>query len=158
MSKQFICVGVISAAYHLQGLVKITSFTTEPKNICELPCVSAKGDKIICNFIKSDKGKIICRIEGVNDRNAAEKIIGTKLYIERSVLPELDNTEYYIEDLIGLDVIDVTDKVVGKVKSVHNFGAGDIIEIYFNNEKSEMYSFTKEIFPEINKKSIRFVE
>ena len=54
MSKQLICVGVISSAYHLQGLVKITAFTEDPKNICKLDCKSDAGEKIKCNFIKND--------------------------------------------------------------------------------------------------------
>jgi 16S rRNA processing protein RimM len=157
MSEQLICVGVISSAYHLQGLVKITSFTEDPQNICKLNCKSIDGKKILCNFIKKDKDKIICRIDGVNNRNDAEKIIGTKLYIMREDLPDLEESEYYITDLIGLDVIDIDDKPIGKVHAVHNFGAGEIIEISFKDKKSEIYSFTKEIFPEITKTTIRFV-
>lgn len=158
MSEQLICVGVISSAYHLQGLVKITSFTEDPKNICKLHCRSLEGKKILCNFIKTDKDKIICRIDGINNRNDAEKIIGTKLYIAREELPELDESEYYIADLVGLVVIDVNDKVIGKVLAVHNFGAGEMIEIGFKDKKSEIYSFTKEIFPDITKTTIRFIQ
>jgi 16S rRNA processing protein RimM len=157
MSKQLICVGVISSAYHLQGLVKISAFTSDPKNICKWPCVKASGEEIICHFVKNDKGKIICRIDGINDRTDAEKIVGTKLYITRDILPDLEESEYYIEDLVGLDVVDVNDEIIGKVIAIHNFGAGDIIEIRFKDKRSEMYSFTKEIFPEINKYNIRFV-
>lgn len=158
MSKQLICVGVISSAYHLQGLVKITSFTAVPENICKLPCINLAGEKIICNFVKNDKGKTICRIMGINTRNDAEKIIGTKLYIERTDLPEPEESEYYIEDLTGLEVIDINDKIIGKVLAVHNFGAGEMLEISYKDKKSEMYSFTKEIFPEITKNYIRFIE
>ena len=156
MSKQLICVGVISSAYHLKGLVKVTTFTSEPQSLCEMPCVTGNGESITCNFVKNDKGKMICKIEGINDRTAAEKILGTKLYISRSDLPEPEDSEYYIEDLRGMNVINMNDQIIGKIKTSHNFGAGDIIEIEFSDKKSEMYAFTKAIFPEITKENVRF--
>ncbi len=157
MSDKLISVGVIAGAYHLKGLVKVNSFTSQPENICKLPCINSDRLAIFMKFVKKDKDKsIICKIDGVEDRTAAEKLVGTKLYVERASLPEIDESEHYIEDLIGLSVIDHQGVEMGKVKALHNFGAGDIIEIEFPNKKTEIYSFSKENFPEITKEYVRF--
>jgi len=158
MEDKLICVGVITSAYHLKGLVKITPFTAQQKNICNMPCMDINGRSFLCKFIKNDKDKIICKIDDINSRTAAEGIIGTKLYIKRSDLPELSESEYYIEDIVGLDVIDISGNKLGSVKSLHNFGAGDIVEILLLNKKSEMYPFTADFFPEITNAYVRFTE
>lgn len=155
MEDNLILVGVISSAYHLKGLVKITSFTSDPKDICKHLCFDKKGKEYKLKFIKSDKKKIVARIEGITDRTMAEEILKTKLYIPRSSLPELESTEYYISDMIGMNVLDEQNNEIGKVKAFHNFGAGDIIEIAFADKKSEMHPFTKELFPEITKEFVR---
>jgi len=157
MSSNLILVGVVSAAYHLKGLVKINSYTSDPKNICNLNCIDKEGNNISLSFIKFDKKKIIVRIDGVNDRNEAEKLFGTKLYIKREELPEINESEFYISDLIGIDVIDENDLILGKIHAIHNFGAGDIVEIKFKDGAKEMFPFTKELFPEISKDYIRFI-
>jgi 16S rRNA processing protein RimM len=157
MSDNLILLGVISSAYQLKGLVKISSYTSSPKDICKHVCYDKNGEEYKIAFVKDDKKKIIAKIEGVTDRTMAEKILGTKLYVSRDVLASPEESEYYISDLIGLDVIDAKDNVVGKVKAFHNFGAGDIIEIDFENKKGELFPFTEELFPEVTKEFVRMV-
>lgn len=156
MSNNLVYIGVISSAYHLKGLVKITSHTANPMDIFTLPCFDNKGINYKLKLIKQDKKKLVARIEGIDDRTKAEKILGTKLYTNRSSLPALEEMEHYIHDLVGVDVKDMTDNIVGKVKAFYNFGAGDIIEVTFLDKKSELFPFTKELFPEIGKNFIRF--
>jgi 16S rRNA processing protein RimM len=160
MSKKLICIGVVSEPYHLNGLVKISFFTEDPKAISRLRCQKLDGSPMVIKFIKSDKKKIICKIDSITSRTDAENILGTKIYVQRCDLPELGDAEFYIEDLVGLDVRDVDEKSIGKVKACYNFGAGDIIEIEFvDAERSiKMHHFSKEIFPEITKEYIRFIE
>ena len=71
----------------------------------------------------------VAAIDGITDRNAAESLRGTKLYIDRDLLPAPDDGEYYIEDLKGLSVIDENGAVIGSVLSVENFGASDLLDI-----------------------------
>lgn len=155
MSGNLILVGVISSAYQLQGLVKISSYTSPIKNICNYPCLDKDRRIYKLKFIREDKKKVIARIDGVTDRTMAEKILKTKLYVERGTLPNTDETEHYISDLVGMDVLDDKNNLFGKVKAFHNFGAGDIIEISFEDRKSEMYPFTKELFPEVSDKFVK---
>tara|TARA_R110000824_G_scaffold118960_10_gene271774 strand:- start:29949 stop:30389 length:441 start_codon:yes stop_codon:yes gene_type:complete len=77
------------------------------------------------------KGVVICRLEGVSDRDKAEALRGTELYVDRSALPEVDEDEegYYHADLIGLQAQGADGRVYGRVSAVHNFGAGDLLEI-----------------------------
>ncbi len=72
---------------------------------------------------------IVARVGGINDRNSAEPLRGTKLYIERSKLPETSGAEFYHADLIGLRAIAGDDSVLGQIVSVQNFGAGDLLEL-----------------------------
>lgn len=157
MKNQFILAGVISSPYHLRGLVKISSFTEDPENICNYICYDKKEKEYRLKFIRMDKKKIIAKVDGIGDRTAAEQVQGTKLYIKKTDLPELPEEEHYIDDLVGLDVVDQDEKVIGKVKAMHNFGAGDIVEVAFKGVKqTEMLPFTKEFFPEITKAFVRY--
>jgi 16S rRNA processing protein RimM len=92
-----------------------------------------------------------CKIKGIEDRTAAETLIGTGLYVSRDKLPETDSDEYYQADLIGLDVRRAADhESVGKVVGFYNFGAGDILEIKKTADgQTEMLPFTKAYVPEI---------
>ncbi|MEY3197178.1 MAG: Ribosome maturation factor RimM [Pseudomonadota bacterium] len=157
MSSKLICIGVVSEPYHLKGLVRISVFTDDPKSISGLKCQNEAGESLDIKFIKHDKKKIICSIAGITDRTKAEAIIGTKIYVPRDKLPELDDSEFYMEDLVGLDVIDKNLVKIGVIKGCHNFGAGDIIEISFNGAKTTMHPFTKESFPEIKKDYVVFI-
>ncbi len=75
-------------------------------------------------------------MRGVSDRDAAEALRGADLYVARSVLPPADGEdEYYHSDLIGLDAVSPDGAAIGTVLAVHNFGAGDLLEIRFEDER-----------------------
>ncbi len=152
---KLIYLGVITGSHGIKGHVIIKSFTQNNKTLALLPIEDENGTKISLKFIREAKGDIICSILGVNDRNSSDNYRGTKLYTKRSNLPELDNSEYYIEDLVGMNVIS-NGKTIGTIFAIHNFGAGDLIEISCEGEKSELYPFTKEFFPEIGKDYVIF--
>ena len=144
--------GVITDAYHLRGLVKIKTFTDKPDNICTLKCQDESG-----NAIKIEKATApnTYRINDVNDRTMAEKIIGTKIYVNREDLPQIDSDEeFYMEELQNVPVFDTNNVQVGHVGGCFNFGAGDILEIVFADDREEMYLFTRENFPEVSLKRV----
>jgi 16S rRNA processing protein RimM len=95
------------------------------------------------------KGGIVARLKGVDDRNAAEALRGLKLYIPRDALPEPEEDEFYLADLIGLSVETADGQVLGKVKTVQDFGAGDLLEIQPKAGASWWLPFTKEAVPEV---------
>lgn len=109
------------------------------------------GQETISVTLKNAQGKyMLASIEGVSDRTVAENIKGQELWISRSILPELsDEDGYYIEDLIGLNVVDNNAETLGSVKAVHNFGATDLIEVDFKDGKNAMIPFTDMYVPAV---------
>ena len=86
----------------------------------------------------------------VRDRNAAEAMRGTELFVARDALPPADEDEFYHADLIGLEARDSEGRLLGKVAAVHNFGASDVIELTRDDGDSVHLAFTKETVPHIH--------
>ncbi|MCH9753519.1 MAG: ribosome maturation factor RimM, partial [Alphaproteobacteria bacterium] len=110
------------------------------------------GSKKIEIEIKSQqKDLFIACVKGTEDRNAADLLVGLDLYVNKETLPPTDKEEFYINDLVNMDVHSTDDNLIGVVKSVQNFGAGDLIEVlFYSSNKTEFFTFTKENFPVIN--------
>ncbi len=89
------------------------------------------------------------RFAEIADRNAAESLKGTELFVSRSALPAVKDEEFYHADLIGLRAEDGEGRMLGTVSAIHNFGAGDVIEIKRDDGDSVMLPFTREIVPVI---------
>lgn len=157
-NEKLILVGVVSGAHGIKGHVTIRTFTEEPDNITKLSLQNSEGAKVALKFSHYAKRDIVCMMSGVRDRTAAENARGIKLYALRSELPETEEEEFYFADLIGLPVVNMKQEVIGKIGGVHNFGAGDIIEISAPEKKSEFYPFTKELFPEITAEHVVMAE
>ncbi len=123
-------VGTITGAHGIKGEVKLRSFTDKPEDIAAYgPLYDETGRRFDLAVRARAKGVVIAAIEGIADRNAAESLRGTKLYVPRAALPELERDEFYYADLIGLRAELADGTVVGAVTGVANFGAGDVIEI-----------------------------
>lgn len=133
-----ILVGKIVAPQGIRGEVRIQTFTSTPHDFKSLTIISSKFDSDDFKFVRAlpNTNVIIAKINGVNDRNTAETLRGTELFINRITLPEPDENEYYQADLIGFDVIR-DDKKIGIVSCFQNYGAGDIIEL----DNGDMVSF-----------------
>lgn len=152
-SRKLICIAVITSAHGIRGAVKIRSFTSNPEDIENYsPLYNVDGSKEYNLKILSDTGDLfIAEIEGIKNRNEAEILRGAELYIYRDMLPEVDEDEFYYEDLIGLQARDIKGVSMGIVLAVYNYGAGDVVEVKLNDRKeTELFAFTKEIVPEIN--------
>ena len=119
----------------MRGLVKVRSYTAEPADLAAYgPVTDAEGRRRLTLQVMSAAsgaaGSLICRIEGVADRDAAEALKGLRLYVERSALPDpAAEDEFYQADLIGLAAELPDGTGFGLVVAVHNHGAGDILEI-----------------------------
>lgn len=154
VKKDTILLGVIVSVHGIRGEVKVKSFAQPADNIFKLPLEKNDGDQILLRQTKVQKDLFICKIKGVDDRNQAEQYIKAKLYTKRSLLPEEEEGEYYLYDLQNIKVLNQQGEEIGKVQAVHNFGAGDVVEVKFNQGEKKMLPFTKEIFPEITKDHI----
>lgn len=147
-----VCVGAIAGAHGVKGAVRIKSFTGVPEDVAAYgPVTDADVDRTFALQVTgSSRGQIIARIEGVADREAAEALSGVRLYVARDALPPADDDEYYHADLIGLRVEDGAGATLGSVGAVHDFGAGDVLDILLENGRSVTVPFTREVVPTVD--------
>jgi len=144
-------VGRISAAHGVRGEVKIRCFTEVPEDVGGYgPLHDGRGREVQLAGIRPAKGPfVVARIEGVPDRNAAEALAGRDLFVPRDRLPPAEEDEWYYSDLIGLTAVDPDGDDLGRVIAVHDFGAGDLIEIAPPSGKPFMVPFTAQCVPDI---------
>jgi 16S rRNA processing protein RimM len=126
-----ICLGQIGAPHGLRGEVRLRSFTANPDAITGYgPLETEDGHVVKIETLRPAKDHFVARLTGVSDRNAAERLTNIKLYVPRERLPAPQSAdEFYHADLIGLAVIDGNGNDLGTVLAMHNFGAGDLVEI-----------------------------
>lgn len=148
---KLIYLGCIGKAHGIRGDICVKSMTQKPEDIVTMPLQDESGREYVLKLRGIKPEFLVCSVIGVSDRNTAESLRGTKLYTSRSALPETEESEYYIEDMKGLEVRDADNQKKGSIIGMHNFGAGDIIEVAFDGGESEMYPFTHEFFPLVTK-------
>ena len=126
-----ICVARIGAAHGVRGAVKLWTFTEDPLAVKNYgPLTTRDGARQFeVTHAREAKDHLVATIKGIATREDAERLNGIELYIAREKLPETDEDEYYHADLIGLAAVNAADEPLGRVTAIHNFGAGDIIEI-----------------------------
>ncbi|ABY72439.1 ribosome maturation factor RimM [Rickettsia rickettsii] len=150
--ENLILVGVIKSCHGIKGHVMLKSFTDPATKILERNLVNESGANIYIKLISQNaKGELICTFNDIATRNEAEHLKGYKIFCLRASLPELEEDEFYIADLTHLPVLNQDHKEIGKIKNILNFGAGDIIEIEFSDQTTELLPFNKEFFPIITK-------
>ena len=139
-----ICVGKIASPHGVRGLVKISPYCEDTSLIEQVQSHKIK--------IKSRSGKhLLAEIEGINSREEVQAIQGTELFISRDKLPEIeDDDTFYFEDLIGLKTIDEDGNETGKVIAVHNFGAGELLEIRLKAGQDILVPFADEYIPDVS--------
>ncbi len=146
-----VLMGVIGAAHGIRGEVRVKSFTQDPLALGDYGALSTQdGRSFTIADIRPAKTVVVARFKEVRDRDAAEALAGTELFVERALLPQdLDEDEFYYADLIGLEIRDLEGAAIGKVAAVHDFGAGDIIEMRRTNGGSVMIPFTRTAVPTV---------
>lgn len=149
-----VCLGAIVGVHGIKGEVKVKSFTEIDRDIDRYGELEneAGSQKFTIKVTGRSKELLRVKVKGCDDRNLAETLVGNGLYVKRSLLPQLDEEEFYHADLIGLDVKEAsTQELIGKVNAVYNFGAGDLIELKISNGGTlEMLPFTKQYVPVVN--------
>ena len=158
-SKELICVGAITGARGLKGEVRIKSFTADPKGISNYGDVFEENGRTSyqVQITGQAKGQLLARLNGIEDRDAADALKGTRLYVLKSALPEPEEDEFYFSDLVGLRADLVDGGCLGKVKEVHDFGAGAILEVVGGEAGTVMVPFTRAAVPEVDKAGGRVV-
>ena len=136
----------------LKGEVRAKLFTATPDALPRYRSLhTADGRKLVITaFRVSKEGEAVIAFEGVSDRNAAEALKGTELFVERAMLPKTGEDEFYHADLVGLEARDSEGRMLGKIAAIHNFGASDVIEIIRPDGDSVHLAFTRETVPVLN--------
>ena len=140
--------------------MRIKSFTEEPANVAAYGSVSdeAGARSFAIEPIGVSGGAILARIEGIDGRDAAEALAGTRLYVPRSALPAPEDDEYYHADLLGLVALSTDGETLGTVESVHAIGETDVLEIDRGAElPSLLIPFTRADVPEVDLEARRVV-
>ena len=147
-----VLLAAVIGAQGLKGEVKVKLFTATPDALPRYGVLhTGDGRRFkITAFRPAKEGEAVIAFEGVRDRNAAEALKGTELFVERAALPEAGEDEFYHADLIGLEVRDSEGRVLGKVSGLHNFGASDVLEFARPDGDSVHLAFTKETVPVLN--------
>jgi 16S rRNA processing protein RimM len=154
-----ICVGQILGAHGVRGLVKLASYTENPEAIARYGDLTneAGGRAFSVALVGSAKDHWLARVAGIADRDAAQALAGTRLFVDRAKLPPPDANEFYHADLIGLRAELPDGTAMGTVAALHNFGAGEIIEIALPSGKRPLLPFDRETVPEIDTAGGRLV-
>jgi 16S rRNA processing protein RimM len=155
-----VLLGRIGAAQGLRGELRITTFTESPENIAAYgPLRDAKGRSFEIETLRALKGaQVVVRLAGVDDRTAAEALNGVELFIDKALLPETEENEWYYEDLIGLKAVSSEGSEIGVIASVQNFGAGDLLEIRLSGSQGTIFlSFTEAAVPDVDIKAGRVI-
>lgn len=143
---------VIGAAHGIKGELRVKTFTGDPLALGDYgPLYSREGRAFEIVELRPQGNVLVVRFKGVADRNAAEALNGTQLFVDRSALPDdLEEGEFYHADLIGLAVKDDAGAVIGKVAAVHNHGAGDILAVTLAMGGEAFIPFTQAAVPDIS--------
>jgi 16S rRNA processing protein RimM len=147
-----ICIARIGAAHGVRGAVKLWTFTEDPLAVKRYgPLATADGARQFeVTHAREAKGHLVATLKGVATREDAERLNGIELYIARDRLPATGRDEYYHADLIGLAAVNAADQAIGRVIAIHNFGAGDIIEIAPPHGATLLLPFTNAVVPSVD--------
>ncbi len=155
-----VCVAQIGAAHGVRGEVRLHAFTEDPMAVARYGALEAedRARTFAIEALRPANGFLVARFSGIGDRNAAERLKNVRLFVPRERLPALDEPDdFYHADLIGLAVVDRDGRALGTVAAVHNFGAGDLIEVAPVGGPAVLLPFTKAVVPVVDLAARRLV-
>jgi len=156
-----VCLGVVGAPHGVRGAVRVKSFAAIPEDIAHYGALEDESGqrRFTLRLLGSAKGAgmLIAKVSGVADRDAAEALRGLRLYLPRAALPPTGEDEFYHADLVGLAAVLTDGGTIGRVLAVHDFGAGDMLEIEREEGQPVIVPFTRAIVPIVDLAAGRLV-
>jgi 16S rRNA processing protein RimM len=139
-------------AHGVGGAVKVKSYTAAAADVASYGPLSDEAGtrRFALRVIGAARDTILAEIDGIKDRDQAEALRGTRLYVDRASFPEPEEDEFYHADLIGLRAEDRAGATLGVVRAVYNHGAGDMVEIALDAGGTALVPFTKAAVPAID--------
>lgn len=149
---KLVCIARIGAAHGVRGAVKLWTFTEDPFAVLDYGPLSTRDGarRFEVSNAREAKDHLVATLQGVTTRNDAEKLNGIELYVPREKLPPAEDGEYYHVDLIDLAAVSMDGEPVGRVVAIHNFGAGDVIEIAPPKGPTLLLPFTDAVVPTVD--------
>src|ERR1700709_1765805 len=147
-----ICVARIGAAQGVRGAVKLWTFTEDPLAVKRYGPLATKDGarQFEVTHAREARGHLVATLKGDATREGAQRLNGLDLYFAREKLRATDADEYSHADLIGLAAVSPADEPIGRVTAIHNFGAGDIIEIAPPHGATMLLPFTNAVVPSVD--------
>lgn len=155
-----VCIAKFGAAHGVRGEIRLWPFTEDPLAVASYGPLATKDGRQQFEIatVRAARDHLVARIKGVETRDAAEKLNGLELFVARASLPETGDDEYYHADLIGLAAVSRQGEALGRIIAVHNFGAGDIIEIApANGGETKLLPFTNAVVPTVDLAQMRAI-
>jgi 16S rRNA processing protein RimM len=155
-----ILLGRTLGAHGVRGEVLIKTYTQAPASIGAYGALTdASGvRRFTIKVVRVTPKGVVARIGGITSRDAAEALQGVEFFVERNRLPQAGEGEFYYADLVGLTAVDGDNRVIGTVVAVHNFGAGDLLEVRLDGSaKTELVPFADRFVPTVEVKAGRIV-
>lgn len=151
--QKLILVGQVAGGFGVRGQVRVTAYTADPMSLLAYgPLLRADGSVgLTLTSARPEKSAVVGRAKEITTKEQADALRGLKLHVPRDLLPEPDEDEFYLTDLVGLQARDPDDVVLGTVKSVQNFGADDMLEIAPTEGGQTWYlPFTRDCVPDLH--------
>ena len=147
-----ICIGAIAGAFGVRGEVRLKSFTADPEAIASYGALTTEDGarSFDIRITRAVKAGFAARLSGIGTKEEADALRGTRLYVERSKLPNPEEDEFYYADLIGLSAVDTGGATFGRITGVHDHGAGDLLDIRLASGGEVMIPFTREHVPTVD--------
>jgi len=149
---RLIRVGRVAGAFGVRGEVRISTYTEQPMSLLAYGALLDQRGAVSLELTtaRETKGGLIARAKGIETKEQADALRGLILHVDRAALPEPDEDEFYLTDLIGLSAVAPDGTALGKVRSVQDFGAGDLLEIAPPAGNTWYAPFTREVVPKVD--------
>ena len=149
---RLILVGRVAGGFGVRGEMRITTFTADPLALRAYGALKREDGSpgLTLTAARAVKGGVIARAKEVETKEQADALRGLRLFVPREALPEPDEDEFYLADLLGLEAVTAEGERLGRVKAVQDFGGGDVLEIDPGQGRPTYYlPFTREVVPEV---------
>ncbi len=153
MPDKLVLVGSIAGAFGVKGEVRLSAYTETPQALLAYRDLKREDGSHALTVLsgRAQKSDLIGRAKEIATKEEADALRGVRLYVPRAALPEPEDDEFYLADLIGMAVVTPAGQALGKVKAVQDFGAGYILEIDPGTGAATWYlPFTREAVPTVD--------
>lgn len=153
MEMEKIKIGKIVNVVGLKGEVKVYNYSDSIQAYEDTPQICVEDELIKIEKVRMQKNMVILKLEGIDDRDTAESMRGKSVYITEEDLPELPEGQFYVRDLIGMDVVEEKGDPIGKVTDVIQNTAQDIFEVEMENKKKVLIPKVEQFVLNIDEKT-----